>query len=224
MKQEIIEKLRSELNDTYWCKNDFEKCDIESFEGKNEPFFFLIRENGTSLLFIGPSLEYQLKNEANRFRVMRSPEWMIGGLLYYQEDGIKYFYYDGYILHNISKEDIETIFKNIWGWRFNQLTEEYPEEFELKDVSPEVVMNDFTQSKMDKALNFAAEKEDQSLVKILNRFRSKERMAIDHEIWIYAENDMNFYFEERINGKRIMNGGIIFYEESTENRRWSTHT
>ena len=38
MEQKIIEKLRSELNDTYWCKNDFEKYDIESFEGENEPF------------------------------------------------------------------------------------------------------------------------------------------------------------------------------------------
>lgn len=84
MEQKIIEKLRSELNDTYWCKNDFEKYDIESFEGENEPFFFSIRENGTSLLFIGPSLEYYLKDEANRFRVMRNPEWMINNILYYQ--------------------------------------------------------------------------------------------------------------------------------------------
>lgn len=223
MEQKIIEKLRSELNDTYWCKNDFEKYDIESFEGENEPFFFSIRENGTSLLFIGPSLEYYLKDEANRFRVMRNPEWMINNILYYQEDGIKYFYYDSYILHSISKEDVKTIFKNIWGYRFNRLAEEYPEEFELKDVSPEVVMDDFTQSKMDKALHFAAEKEDQSLVKILNRFRSKERMAVDHEIWIYEEGGTSFYFEERMNGKRIMNGGIIFHEGSTGNGRWSVH-
>lgn len=224
MEQKIIEKLRSELNDTYWCKNDFEKYDIESFEGKDEPFFFSIRENGTSLLFIGPSLEYYLKDEANRFRVMRNPEWIVTNLLYYREDGIKYFYYDGYILHSISKEDIETIFKNIWGWRFNRLAEEYPEEFELKDVSPKIVMNDFTQNKMDEALHFAAEKEDQSLVKILNRFRSKERMAVDHEIWIYEEGGMSFYFEERMNGERVMNGGIIFHKESTGNGRWSVHT
>lgn len=155
---------------------------------------------------------------------MRNPEWMINNILYYQEDGIKYFYYDSYILHSISKEDVKTIFKNIWGYRFNRLAEEYPEEFELKDVSPEVVMNDFTQSKMDEALHFAAEKEDQSLVKILNRFRSKERMAVDHEIWIYEEGGMSFYFEERMNGKRIMNGGIIFHEGSTGNGRWSVHT
>lgn len=224
MEQRIIEKLRSELNDTYWCKNDFEKYDIESFEGKDEPFFFLIRENGTSLSFIGPSLEYQLKNEANRFRTMRNPEWMIVNLLCSQEGGMKYFYYDGYVIHSISKEDVETIFKNIWGWRFDRLAEEYPEEFELKDVSPEVVMNDFTKSKMDEALRFADEREDQSLVKILNRFRSKERMAVDHEIWIYEEGGMSFYFEERMNGERVMNGGIIFHKESTGNGRWSVHT
>lgn len=116
MKQEIIKKLRSELNDTYWCQNDFEKYDIESFQGKDEPFFFLIRENGTSLIFVGPSLEYKLRSEANRFRTMRDPEWVIKDFLFYQEDGIKYFYYDGYIINRISqKEEIGDIFKKHMG-------------------------------------------------------------------------------------------------------------
>lgn len=54
--------------------------------------------------------------------------------------------------------------------------------------------------------------------------RSKERMAVDHEIWIYEEGGMSFYFEERMNGERVMNGGIIFHKESTGNGRWSVHT
>lgn len=222
MKQEIIEKLRSELNDTYWCQNDFEKYDIESFKERDEPFLFLIRENGTCLVFVGPSLEYKLRSEANRFRVMRDHEWMIKDFLFYQENGIKYFYYDGYILNEISKkEEIRDIFKNIWGWRLSQLAGEYPEEYELKDVSPEVIMDDLIQVKMDECLRLSTRRGDQSLVKILNRFRSKERMAIDHGIRIYSEGDYGFYFEEKINGICVLNGGILFHESGGV---WSVHT
>lgn len=54
---EVIEQMRKELYDTHFCISDFEKYDLKELENTNEPFFWLVRDGGTSLCFIGPSME-----------------------------------------------------------------------------------------------------------------------------------------------------------------------
>lgn len=54
---EVIEQMRKELYDTHFCISDFEKYDLKELENTSEPFFWLVRDGGTNLCFIGPSME-----------------------------------------------------------------------------------------------------------------------------------------------------------------------
>lgn len=53
MKKEIINQMRDELYDTKSCQHDFEKYDVEALAKTNEPFFWMVRELGTTLCNIG---------------------------------------------------------------------------------------------------------------------------------------------------------------------------
>lgn len=70
---------------------------------------------------------------------------------------------------------------------------------------------------------YAESLKDDSLKNILDRFKNYIRMAIDHKIFLLKNGEHDFYFEERVNGKMRLNGGIIFHANKSENR-WESHT
>lgn len=68
--EQLIEKMRSELYDTHFCKQDFEKYDVESITECCEPFLWEVYENGTHLVQIGPTAMFRwLEDESYRLHL-----------------------------------------------------------------------------------------------------------------------------------------------------------
>lgn len=222
---EIIEQMRKELYDTQWCKNDFEKYDLKTLENTNEPFFWLVRECGTSLQMIGPTTIYELlQNESARLELMRNKYAILDLILYWNGNSNKYFYWDGYELKAVGQNEIQEIFDNIWGKEIAGLSEKYPEEANVANKPLELVMYDEVKKRLDSELEFAASIGDNSLQDCLDRLTSYQRQAVNHCVRISTEfAPHSFGFVELINNQSRIVGGIIYSEYSKQNH-WAIHT
>lgn len=225
MMQEIIEQMRKELYDTRWCKNDFEQYDVKTLEKSKEPFFWMVREGGTSLCLIGPSVETFFLSEANRFAIMKDPLALISNITYWNDSDLnKYFYWDGAQLQKISKDKIISTFNNIWGSRIHQFSIQYPEEFAAISMPLELKMSPAISERVEEVKIIASELQDSSFEDCLKRLQNWSRTAINQYIEIYGDFAKNsFGFSEMINGERKICGGIIMSPDATK-KRWSIHT
>lgn len=227
MKQEIIKKLRSELFEGTWCHNDFEKYDVPSLEASEEPFFWLCYEDGTSLVHIGATaINSFFKSEKNRIAMFQDSLTPISWITYHK--GVKNkkcFYWDGYILQQISIEDVEAIYAHLIDGIYKEMCEKYADELAIANKPLEVRFSTPEQEQRYKeTLKFAEELEDESLAKCVFRLTQWKRCAVNQYIKIgYDFADKSFSFVDMINEEPGTNGGIIYSKHSQQNR-WSIHT
>lgn len=229
MKQEIIEQMRQHLYDNRWCKSDFEKYDAVSLQLSNEPFFWLVRESGTVLMYIGTStINKWFEDECLRMQIFQCPTAPIGSIEYYAthyRNQIKCFYWDGYSLQQIQVSEVESIYNNLTGDTLASMMEKYADEvaichepLEIRFAAPE------TQRRYNESVEYAKSLNDTSLTDCVNRLSKYQRLAVNHYIQISSDFTKHGYcFAEMINDKPRLCGGIIMDPDATSNR-WSTHT
>lgn len=226
MKQEIINRLGTYVSDKYYAQSDW-KHDVDALQFKEEPFFWSARENGTTLDFIGDSIEQTLEeNEYYRMMCMKdlyTPiAWTLESL--HISKPIIILYWDGNDLRKITLDEIKPIFKGLWEERMNQLQHQYPKEWDARNKPIDIEIDESAKVNFERASKLAEELEDDSFSRIIKRMQSWVRMGVNHKVVIsndFAKN--SFYFCEVLNDNVRLNGGIIFYPEVTENR-WHLHT
>ena len=233
----IIDEMRSYLSEDESCIKDFEKYDIKELEENWEPFFWMVREYGTSLLHIGPSRMNNLfRNEASRFQIFRDNDAPIASLKYWGDNG-RIFFYDGFQLVEIHSIDIECIYANIWHNEIERVKEEHIDEFEMCDKPLEIRMEECVAAKLDASMAFAKSISDTSLEECLARLSKHSRFGVDHYITLMSDfSEHGYLFFENLNGECRMNGGIIYHGNPKEGYKenssvqinhsygWSIHT
>ena len=233
----IIDEMRSYLSEDESCINDFEKYDIKELEENWEPFFWMVREYGTSLCHIGPSRMNNLfRNEESRFQIFRDNDAPIASLKYWGDNG-RIFFYDGFQLVEIHSIDIECIYANIWYNEIERVKEEHIDEFEMCDKPLEIRMEECVAAKLDASMAFAKSISDTSLEECLARLSKHSRFGVDHYITLMSDfSEHGYLFFENLNGECRMNGGIIYHGNPKEGYKenssvqinhsygWSIHT
>ncbi len=236
MKQEIIEQMRSHLSENANCINDFEKYDVPEITENLEPFFWSVREYGTSLCHIGPTrMNRLLENEASRFQIFRDHEAPIASIMYWSEG--KLFFFDGFQLVSIERDDIQCIYKNIWCNEIYKVIERHPDEFEICDKPLDIRMEECVAAKLDESMAFARSIRNTSLEECLSRLSKHPRLGIDHYITLMSDfSEHGYLFFENLNGECRMNGGVIYHGNPKEGYKenssvqlnpsygWSIHT
>ena len=233
----IIDEMRSYLSENENCIKDFEKYDIKELEENWEPFFWMVRECGTSLCHIGPSSMNNLfRNEASRFQIFRDNDAPIASLKYWGDNG-RILFYDGFQLVEIHSIDIECIYANIWYNEIERVKEEHIAEFEMCDKPLEIRMEECVAAKLDASMAFAKSISDTSLEECLARLSKHTRLGVDHYITLMSDfSEHGYLFFENLNGECRMNGGIIYHGNPKEGYKenssvqinpsygWSIHT
>lgn len=225
MVQKIIEQMTAELNDTRFCKSDFE-YDLKSLNGYDGPFFWMVRQNGTSLQLIGASEMLKWKEcQGMRFQMFRDKNWAIASIMYWNEPNTKYFYYDGISMVSVTKEDIPVIWDALFSSFLNMVIEEHQDEYNIKDEPLDIeYASEETEKRMKEAMKLAEGMQDTSLQACLDNLSKHWRSSDNHVIQIY--NDFakhSFGWSEIINGKCVMNGGLI-YHDYKKNDHWQIHS
>lgn len=217
--------MRGELFDTHLCKSDFEKYDLKSLEQTCEPFFWCVRDSGTSLVFIGPSMmRSYMELQSRRFFWFRDEYAPIFGIMYWKEPGCKHFFYDGHALLKIQHEDYAKIFKNIWEAEYKSLIQQFKEEYDMRHKPLEIRMPESIKKVYNDTVQFAKSLGDTSLVDCIHRLSHYQRRGIDHCIEVYGDfAKHSFGFCEKLNGEPRIAGGIIYSDYRNE-KRWSIHT
>ena len=227
MDKKFIEQMRAELYDTCLCRSDFEKYDVEELKKNTEPFFWMVREHGTSLLKIGASeIERWFSNESCRFDMFRNPNSPFCYISYYSNcDHLKIFYWDGLDLRRITMEDAANIYSNLVTPMWEQKIQQYPKEYEMCSKPLQIrFMSEETEKRYQTDLLYAQGLNDISLQNCVNRLSRWCRRAVDHYISISRDfTEHGYCFCEMINGEPRINGGIIM-SQYAENNRWSIHT
>ena len=236
MKEKIIEQMRSQLSKERMCIEEFEKYDVPEINKNLEPFFWWVREYGTSLCYIGPTRMNRLfKNEASRFQIFRDHDAPIAGIRYLDEG--KLFFFDGFQLVSIERDDVQCIYENIWCMEICNVIDKHPDEFEMRDKPLEIRMEEQVAERLEKSKEFANSIGDTSLEDCLTRLSKHPRLGIDHYISLFPDFSKHSYiFCEYLNNEYRMNGGIIYhgnpkdgYKENSSMQLnpsygWSIHT
>lgn len=224
MKQEIIEQMRAELYPSRWCQKDFEKYDLEILNKDNSPFFWMVRQDGTSLVQIGPESHFRyFNNESSRMAIMRDKFIVLGNILYWNYDTAKYFYYDGWKLHTINKDEMCEIYQNIWENAIKEMIAAHSEEAEMVNQPIEVKVSESAVKALEEAKIYAETLGDTTLISCLNRLSQYNRLAVNHYFEIYNDfTKYGFGFTEYVNGEVRLCGGILFHDG--DRKHWSIHT
>jgi len=227
MKQETINQMRSYLYDTNLCRSDFEKYDLPSLENVNEPFFWMVRQHGTSLMFIGYSTVKQwYEKESRRMELFRDKTAPLVSFLFYRNyTDAKFFFWNGTVLLQVNLDQICQIYDSFIDKSYQELCRDFKAEFEMcqKPLPVKFASNE-TEADWNKTVKFAADMGDESPVQCLEKLQSHQRMAIDQYILIFRDYcGHSFNFAEIVNGECRINGGIIYHDDKTDTR-WQTHT
>lgn len=220
--------MRAELYNTRLCASDFEKYDVPNLKDTNEPFFWLVYDNGTCLQFIGQiEISSWASSERMRLALFRSHTVPIDSLRYYSgRDCCKFFYWDGaHLLPLRGFDELQEIFVNLFENFICKLERTHPIEkaccfdpLKVEFASPECF------EQWCKSEEYAESMVDPSLGECLDRLTHHTRHAVDHKIVISRDyGQHNYNFAEVVNGKCRLNGGIILHDNASENR-WQTHT
>lgn len=227
MEQKIIEQMRAELYDTRLCRSDFEKYDVESLKENTEPFFWLVREHGTSLLKIGPTeIAQWFSKETFRFEMFRDSHYLFEWISYYSNDKCaKIFYYDGLDLRRITMQEALNVHNNLVMPTWDLEVKKHPKEYEMRDKPLEIrFMSETTEKRYQADLKYAESLNDTSLQDCINRLSRWRRKAVNHYIAISSDfSEHGYCFCEMVNDEPNINGGIIMSQYAEKNR-WSTHT
>lgn len=227
MKQEIIDQMRAELYDTRLCRSDFEKYDLETLKDNTEPFFWMIRDYGTTLVKIGASeIARWFSKEHFRFDMFRNPDAPLSSISYYSKcEHQKVFYWDGLDLRRITMQDAFNIYNNLVTPVWEREIKLHPVEYEMRDKPLEIRFgSEETERRYQASLKYAEELNDTSLQDCINRLSHWCRKAVNHYISISSDfTEHGYCFCEMVNDKPNINGGIIM-SQYVETNRWSTHT
>lgn len=220
--EQLIEKMRSELYDTHFCKQDFEKYDVESITECCEPFLWEVYENGTHLVQIGPTAMFRwLEDESYRLHLFRHSDAPIATLTDKRpSEDCKLFYFDGLSFVQIEYEQIHELYNNLWANTVKKECDKHPEEVKIASAPLKLVFSEGALQRKLECEEKQRELGNDSFTKCLQRLEKWTRMAVDHEIRIGLDFcDLSFTFGEYVNGKLRINGGIIFHGDE-----WCIHT
>lgn len=223
MRKEIMKQMENYLNGNRFQSYDFD-IDKEDLKDRNEPFIWGLLPSGTGLILLGETFEKSLEKESFRMRIFKDKMAPINDFMYWSKSlEYRIFYYDYLDLREIRKEDVEKLYLNVWDERIERLKKEYKEEAEVANKPIEIVCKYDCEEYLKEQLIYAKSLKDESLKKVLDMLRNHIRMAVDHKIYLLKDGERDFYFEEKVNGKARLNGGIIFHANKSENR-WEIHT
>lgn len=218
MGQEILEQMKSYLGDNGWQERDF-SIDQDALEGKNEPFVWLVRNSGTSLLLLGKSMEIKMDGERFRMRVFKDKLFPIRNILFWaKNEDSRVYYYDYLDLREIRVEDVEKLYLSMWGDYIEELKERYRDELDALWKPIEVIPKYDCRRHLEEQLTFAKSMNDESLQRIIDRLGNRERDAVDHKICLYKNGQHEFYIAEKVNGEMTSSGEIVFHENKSDNR------
>lgn len=220
--KQLIEKMRSELYDTHFCKQDFEKYDVARISECREPFLWEVYENGTHLAMIGPTtILGWLKTESLRMQLFRDCCAPISVISYQQSlKDRKLFYFDGLSFVQIEHGKVLELYDNLWGNTIRKEFDNHPEEVDMVNKPLKLVFSEGALQRKLECEKKQRELGNDSFTKCLQRLEKWTRMAVDHEIRIGLDFcDLSFTFGEYVNGKLRINGGIIFHGD-----KWCIHT
>ena len=236
MVNRIIEQMRPHLSENASCINDFEKYDVPGIKKSLEPFFWCVREYGTSLCHIGPTVMNRLfENEASRFQIFRDHNAPIAGIRYWNEG--KLFFFDGFQLISIERDDVQRIYENIWCEEICNVIDKHPDEFGMRFKPLEIKMEECVAARLDESIAFGKSIGDTSLEECISRLSKHSRLGVDHYITLMSDfSEHGYLFFENLNGECKMNGGIIYHGNPKEGYKdnssvqlnpsygWSIHT
>lgn len=230
MKKEIIEQMRKRLGPGRFAQSDFEQ-DLNYIENYEGMFFWLSRENGTSLIKINPDYVLGTMTEtpendpktAERFRIFWFKDFytFIFSALYWSGES-KIYFYNGVELTEINEEKAKDIWAAMYGDLYETFKKKYAKEYEVAHKKLPIHFK-CSLSYVKNWLRKAEELGDTSLINGLKRLRAWGRCAINQEILVFKDySDGGFYFEEMVNGHCRLNGGLLM--TSSNGNRWSMHT
>lgn len=220
--EQLIEKMRSELYDTHFCKQDFEKYDVESITECCEPFLWEVYENGTRLHPIGPTTMLRwLEDESCRLQLFRYSDALIVTVPDKRpSEDHKLFYFDGLSFAPIEYEQVRELYYNLWSKTIQKARDKHPEEVKIASAPLKLVFSEGALQRKLECEEKQRELKNDSFTNCLQRLEKWCRMAVDHEIRIGLDFcDLSFTFGEYVNGKLRINGGIIFHGDE-----WCIHT
>lgn len=165
----------------------------------------------------------RLEDERTRFTFLYSIDNLSNSLSYFvgqdTHDKYAYLWYDGHNgFHKVSKDEALKIYRDIATPWHRAIKAEYPEYTKaiIKGLDIDITCPEY----------FAEISSHNELVKgnltdVLKRMSQWVRVAMNQKIVIgYDHCDKCFSFAEYVDGKCIMNGGII----CSNNNHWSIHT
>lgn len=219
--EQLIEKMRSELYDTHFCKQDFE-YDVQSLNECLEPFLWEVYDNGTRLAYIGPTaISEWLGSENYRMQLNRNLYAPLFGISYNNPSkDCKLFYFDGDSFYSMSHDNVIRLYDNIWKSVLERELKKYPKEIEFANKPLKLVFSEGALQRKLECEEKQAELGNMSFTNCLQRLEKWTRLAVDQEIRIGIDFcDLSFTFGEYVNGGLRINGGIIFHGDE-----WCIHT
>ena len=229
MKQEIINLMQSNLGSGTYAHKDFEidKANLENYDGQ---FFWMSRENGTSLSkldidYINGFVHNENAKQAEMNRIAWFQDFYVfmASIMYWSDPSEKVFYYNGNVMMQIHHDQAEEIYRDIVAPVYYELRCEFKHEYQI--ANKKLPMK-FTcpLSRVKEALYYAESIGDTSLLDCLHRLRKYRRCAINQHIQVGSDfTKHGFTFAEMVNGNCRLYGGIILHDYMKANR-WSIHT
>lgn len=234
--KEIIDQMRQIVNakcNEYGIK-DFETYDAKWASETTEPFFFGVRESGTTFCSIGNTImQSYFRNCVNRFQLFREPTLPIYSILYYKNwSDYDVYFFDGCTLNPIAIEDVEKTYFNIWGKAIEELKRDYAKEYEMRSSKLSLRI---CGEKVERIRTMAKAMCSNSVEECIERLISKPRYSTYHWVELYGDfdNDIRWYrYYLNDKGKKIsdINGGICFHKAFIDGNgdyhpaEWSIHT
>lgn len=224
MKQEIINQLRAELPTDRFCQQDFNAYDIPELSNTSGPFLWAVTESSTHLLrldidFINESLD----KESTRLALFRDSGYLLHHLGLSTELR-KIFYYNGDTLTPATYSEAQTIYYNTINPNISRYKSKYPADSIVCHDYLDVRFINGAAERYEADTKYAEELDDASLTNCIGRLHRWTRRAVNHYIVITTDFlDHSYLFQEFINNKPGVNGGIIMHP-TRENNHWSIHT
>lgn len=223
MKENLLKQMIAVVDITVKsCKSDFYTYDLSSLAHEETPkFVWSVRKSGTSLLKIEPEklLDKLRTIEASRFSFMLNPLQSVESFLYFP--GERTFYYDGTELKELGNPELEV--HAICDTMYKDAEVTIQNEFgatEGKYWHSKIPVRFASERIARRVWKRLHESEGGQLLNILKRFHQYIRLAVDEKVVICADFDEHsFSFYQERNGKCVLNGGILFYNDA-----WHMHT
>lgn len=212
------------------CQSDFYEHDLKCLYElePNTQFIWLVDKSHTCIAIINQEY-WKSKLELSeywRFDFMRCKKTPLIGLEYWMKNAEKptfkaYHWNEKELVENVDWQYVLDFWTPIWHKLADWVHENYPEEVRYyKTHIPVYFSSPMIRSKFLESLRTS--ENPQELLEVARRFHKYRRCSISDKIIIgydFAPKSFSFYQER--NGQVIMNGGII-YHENTNN--WQIHT